>query len=222
MELGKTLLALGALALSGCSVSFTDLKDALLSPDTVPEMTIPAVNRAAIESADLAAVMILSPTTGISSVAVAVQLRDAGVIYNGNDNRGVTLQKGLIYQTLGFGTNLQAVLTTPDDPIALGTPPAAWPDTVTRTYLIAGRGTRYDEITATCQLTVGGATEITVVGVTHRVLEAVEQCETDTGESFNNIHYVDARSGQIWRSSQWTGPVQQNVQIDVIEPFDAN
>ena len=222
LELITRLMPAAALLLAGCATSIGDVKDALLNPPEAPEMVVPRVNRAAIEQADLAAVLVLSPTTGIASVAVAVQKRDAGIVYNSNDNRGITLDRGLVYNTLGLGTNLQAVVTQPGDPLVTGARPADWPSTVQRSYRLSGRGPTFDVINATCAVRVGDTAEIEVVGVTRRAVQIAEVCETEDGTAFNNIHYVNARTGQVWRTSQWTGPDQQNVQVDVIEPFDFN
>ena len=185
-------------------------------------MTVPQVNRAAIEQADLAAVLMLSPSIGLGTVGIAIQLRDGRVVYNSNDNRGVTLEGGLIYSTLGLGTNLQAVTTQDNDPLVREAKAGEWPSQVTRTYYLSQRGPTFAEVTATCRNQVGRNLSIDVVGAQRRVVEVVETCETDTGDSFHNVHYLDAGTGRIWRSSQWTGPVQGNIQVDVIEPFETD
>ena len=210
-----------ACALTGCgAVPFGDVAESIFNPEPEPELSIPNVNRAAIEAADLAAVLVISPATLIAAPAAASQLRGDLLVYKSNDNRNVTMRGGLIYGTLGFGTNLQAVLAQENDPLVNNTVAPDWPASVQRIYQLSGRGTRYTEIEASCGNQISKNTEIDVVGVTRRVVEMVEICETADGEAFNNIHYIDARSGQVWRTSQWTGPAQENVQIDVIEQFD--
>lgn len=207
-------------SLSGCLGTLGQMRDAILNPNPEVEMRVPRVNRAAIEAADLAAVLVLSPTIGLGSVGVAIQMRDGRIIYNANDNRGITLEGGLVYATLGFGTNLQAVTTQSDDPLVRETRAGAWPAEVTRTYYIAQRGTEFAQITATCRNQVGRSLAIEVAEATRQVVEVVEICTTQAGEDFNNVHYLDADTGRIWRTSQWTGPMQTNIQVDVIEQFD--
>jgi len=209
------------LALSGCAASLGQMRDAILNPNPEVEMTVPQVNRAAIEQADLAAVLMLSPSIGLGTVGIAIQMRDGRVVYNSNDNRGITLDGGLIYATLGLGTNLQAVSTQSNDPLVTKAKAGTWPSQVTRTYRLAQRGPSFAQVTATCRNQVGRDLNIDVAGAQRRVVEVVETCETDTGDSFHNVHYLDAGSGSIWRTSQWTGPVQGNIQVDVIEPFEA-
>ena len=207
-------------ALSGCLETLVQVRDAVLNPEPEIEMTIPRVNRKAIEDADLAAVLMLSPTIGIGTVGIAVQMRDGRIIYNSNENRSVTLEGGLIYATLGLGTNLQAVTTQANDPLITEARAGHWPAEVTRTYLLSGRGTEPEQIVTTCTNQTSERANVEIASATRDVVAVVETCQTDTGIDFNNIHYLDAGSGRLWRSIQWTGPVQGNLQIDVIEQFD--
>jgi len=217
----KVVFSAGVLiALSGCGASLGQMRDAILNPNPEVAMTIPQVNRAAIEQADLAAVLMLSPSVGLGAVGIAIQMRDGRIIYNANENRMVTLDGGLIYATRGLGTNLQAVTTQSDDPLVTEAKAGTWPSQVTRTYFLTQRGTSFAQVTATCQNQVGRSLDIDVAGAKRAVVEVVESCETDTAESFHNVHYLDAGNGRIWRTSQWTGPVQGNIQVDVIEPFE--
>ncbi len=208
------------MALSGCLGTLGQVREAIMNPDPEVELTIPQVNRAAIEQADLAAVLMISPEAGIATVGIAIQMRDNRIIYNSNENRGVTLDGGLIYATLGLGTNLQAVTTQPNDPLVTEAKAGAWPSEVTRTYHLAQRGTQFAQITTTCRNQVSRQLQIDVVGANRRVTEVVETCKTAGGEAFNNVHYLDAATGRIWRTSQWTGPVQGNIQVDVIDQFE--
>ncbi len=215
-------MAGAALALSGCLSTLGQMRDAVLNPDPDVEMAVPRVNRAAIEQADLAAVLILSPKIGLGTVGVAIQMRDDRIIYSSNENRGVTLAGGLIYGTLGLGTNLQAVTTRADDPLVNDTKAQDWPSQVTRTYHVSGRGTSFAQIQATCSHQIGRTLTMEIVEANRQVVEVVETCTTDAGAAFNNVHYLDERTGRVWRTSQWTGPDQENIQVDVIEQFDAD
>jgi len=210
------------LALSGCLSTLGQMRDAVLNPDPEVEMAVPRVNRAAIAQADLAAVLILSPKIGLGTVGVAIQMREGGIVYSSNENRGVTLAGGLIYGTLGLGTNLQAVTAEANDPLVNETKAQDWPAQVKRTYYLSGRGTSFEQIEATCSHQIGRTLTIEVVEVNRQVVEVVETCATDTGAAFNNVHYLDERTGRVWRTSQWTGPEQENIQVDVIEQFDAD
>ncbi|WP_342071634.1 YjbF family lipoprotein [Yoonia algicola] len=221
MELIKGVFCAGLVfALSGCMGTLGQMRDAIMNPDPEVEMQVPRVNRAAIEQADLAAVLVLSPTIGLGTVGVAIQMREGRIVYNSNENRGVTLEGGLVYATVGLGTNLQAVTTQSNDPLVTEARAGAWPAEVTRTYHIAQRGTAFAQITATCRNQVGRSLSIDVAEVSRQVVEVVETCTTHAGDDFNNIHYLDAGTGRIWRTSQWTGPEQTNIQVDVIEQFD--
>jgi hypothetical protein len=208
------------ISLSGCIGTLGQMRDAIMNPNDEVEMSIPRVNRAAIEQADLAAVLVLSPTIGLGTVGVAVQMRNGRIIYNSNENRGVTLEGGLVYATLGLGTNLQAVTTQSNDPLVTEARAGNWPAEVTRTYHLSERGPGFVQIMATCRNQVGRSLAIDVAEATRQVVEVVEICKTAAGDDFNNVHYLDAGTGRIWRTSQWTGPIQGNIQVDVIEQFD--
>ena len=58
------------------------MRDAVLNPAAPAALIVPEVNRAAIEQADLAAILILSPKAGMVTVAVAIQLRDERIMYS--------------------------------------------------------------------------------------------------------------------------------------------
>ncbi|MEJ8561276.1 YjbF family lipoprotein [Yoonia sp. GPGPB17] len=217
----KGILSVSAImALSGCLGTLGQMRDAILNPDPEVEMTIPQVNRAAIEQADLAAVLMLSPTVGVATVGIAIQMREGRINYSSNENRGVTLEGGLVYATLGLGTNLQAVTAQDNDPLVTEARAGSWPAEVTRTYHLSRRGTAFEQVTMTCGNQVGRNLVIDVASANRNVVEVIETCKTDAGDTVNNIHYLDAGTGRIWRTSQWTGPVQGNIQVDVIDQFD--
>lgn len=215
----RIIAAAVILGLTGCA-QVNAVTQAILDPDATPEMNIPTVNRAAIEQADLAAVLVLSPSTGIVDVAAAIQARDDLILYSSNENRGVSMNGGLISASLGFGTNLQAVTAGPDDPLATNAIPSAWPNRTSRTYFLSQRGPDYQEISTSCSVVVGSASVIEVVGVSRQTIEIAENCATTEGNTFQNMHYVDPQSGKVWRTLQWTGPVQGSLQLDVIEQFE--
>lgn len=221
LELIKPILMLtAACGLSGCGASLGDMTQAVLNPAPEPQMVVPGVNRAAIEDADLAAVMMLNPDTKIATVGIAIQMREGRINYSSNENRGVTLNGGLIYATLGLGTNLQAVMTAPDDPLVQETHPDEWPAQVSRTLFVPQRGSAAEQIETTCTVRVGSTADIEVVGLKRSVVEVVEDCTSNDGTGFANVHALDARTGRVWRTSQWTGPTQGNIQVDVIDQFD--
>lgn len=191
-----------------------------MNPAEEEEFVVPRVNRAAIEAADLAAVMVQNPELRLVAVGVAIQKRGPLIVYSANDNRGVTMNGGLIYATLGFGTNLLAVKTQPGDPLVEDLRPADWPARVTRTYQIAQRGTTPAEYTATCQTQAGPSTTVAVIEVPRQVTQMTETCTVPGLPDFTNLHFVDSATGRVWQSLQWTGPTQGAIQVDVIDQFE--
>ncbi len=45
-----------------------------------------------------------------------------------------------------------------------------------------------------------------------------ETCSNDEG-SFENLHFAEAATGQVWRSLQWTGPQQGLVDLEIVLPY---
>ncbi|MEM8536490.1 MAG: YjbF family lipoprotein [Pseudomonadota bacterium] len=223
MELIRvTICALVLAALSACGSPIGDIAQVVWDNRNAEEdapAPPPRVNRAAIEQADLAAIVVTGERFGLTAIAAAVQKREDRIVYNSNENRGVTLQGGLVYTTLGFGANLQAVLVAPGDPLVEKLPPDAWPDRVSRTYLVSGRGPVFDRIDATCTIRRGDEAVIDVVRANRNAVALTEVCTTDAGERFVNQHFIDPSDGEMWRSLQWTGPMQGYVLVDVVEPF---
>ena len=61
---------------------------------------------------------------------------------------------------------------------------------------------------------------IDVAGLDREVAPIKETCLTDGDLEFENVHFVDTATGQVWRSAQWTGPMQDILQIDIVEQFE--
>jgi len=221
LELVKSSLCLIAvLTLSACGSPLGSIAQAALDRGDASGPNVPTVNRAAVEQADLAVIIVNAPAAGIATVTVAIQQRGDLIVYSSNENRGVVMHGGLVYATLGFGTNLQAVITQQDDPLVANLRPAAWPEQTMRRYQIAQRGVNFGEITANCSVQVGAVQVIDVAGLDREVAPIKETCQTDGDLEFENVHFVDTATGQVWRSAQWTGPMQGILQIDIVEQFE--
>ena len=49
-------------------------------------------------------------------------------------------------------------------------------------------------------------------------MEIAEYCDGPAG-SFENLHFADAAPGFVWRSTQWTGPKQGAVDVEIVLPY---
>ncbi|MEO1637684.1 MAG: YjbF family lipoprotein [Pseudomonadota bacterium] len=220
----KVALGVVLVATAGCGSPVSDLAQAVWGARGGEEEAEPAPalrpDRAAIEAADLAAIVIAGEQYGVTAIAGAIQLREDRVIFNSSENRSVMLDGGLIYTTRGFGENLQAVETAADDPLVTKASPADWPDELTRTYLFSGYGPQFAPLIATCRISVGSdVAQIDVVEATRNAVTITERCTAENGSAFTNQHFVDPADGEVWRTLQWTGPKQGFILVDVIEPF---
>ena len=61
--------------------------------------------------------------------------------------------------------------------------------------------------------------EIEIVEVVHQGTQVAEFCEGPDA-SFQNLLFVGADTGRIWRSLQWLGPDQGSIDVEIIEPFE--
>ncbi len=147
----------------------------------------------------------------------ARSLNDDYVTYASQLQQTLTLRGSLITASRAIDTDLLALRSDANDPVAVLTKPADWPAQVSRDYHIAGDGPSGTVYSVTCQLTEGPAFELELLDKVFDTQIMQDKCSGD-GVSFTNIHLVQA-NGQILRSAQWLGPQQGTIEIDILEPF---
>lgn len=216
----KIISCAALLVLAGCGVSplGTAVIDAVIDgPD--PQADRITVDRSFFEEQDLAALIVYSASSQIEAVGVAIQKRGTAITYAAAENRSIVMNGSLIQSTRGFGTNLQAVQTSADDPLMQQLGVQDWPERIERTYLFSGRGVDFEAIVVNCTVAIGEPQTVPVAGEDRTDPVVRENCVTDTGEQFRNTHLLDPQTGKIWGSAQWTGPIQGEISLQVIEPF---
>lgn len=225
----RTKLVLGAaiLALSGCSSAggVNPVISAVWNrvrpgPDAAapaPATTAPALTRARIEELDIAMIRVrVGGATG-GNLLTARTLNDGYATYSGSTQQTVTLYTSLITATRGIGFDLLSVLHAANDPIAVKTPLADWPESVPRDYRFAADGPSGRNVHVTCRFQPGPSYPLEIVEVTYDTKVVQEFC---TGEAeFMNLHFVDS-DGQLWRSAQWVGVEMGQFEIDILEPLE--
>ncbi len=174
---------------------------------------------APIHEKGVAAVRIEAPDTGLADVLIAIALEDDRLTYLGRSNRTVVMRGGLLVATHGFGYDPAPIETDGDDPIARPRPTAAWPDSYARIYRTWGMGPEGQRFDVTCTAKAGDMGTIDFVTPPVVVQRMSETCR-GSGIRFTNTYEVEPETGAIWRSSQWTGPQQGLVKVDIIEPFE--
>jgi len=147
----------------------------------------------------------------------ARSLNDDYVTYASQLQQTLTLRGSLITASRGIDTDLLALRSDIDDPVAVLTMPKDWPSNISRDYHMPGDGPSGIVYSVTCQLEAGSAYELALLDKVFETQIMQYMCDGDD-VSFINTHLVDA-TGQILQSSQWLGPRQGSIEIDVLEPF---
>ncbi len=147
----------------------------------------------------------------------ARSLNDDYVTYASQLQQTLTLRGSLITASRGIDTDLLALRSDMDDPVAVLTVPADWPARITRDYHMPGDGPSGTVYSVTCDLTAGPEYELALLDKVFDTQVMQYRCDGD-GVSFINRHLVDA-TGQVMQSTQWLGPRQGSIEIDVLEPL---
>ena len=59
---------------------------------------------------------------------------------------------------------------------------------------------------------------MTILQVRYQGVQISETCAGPSG-TFENLHFVDASSGAVWRSLQWVGPKMELLDLQILEPY---
>ena len=183
----------------------------------VPATPAPALTRARIDELDIAMIRVKVGDAQSGSILTARTLNGGYVTYASSNQQTITLFGALVTAHRGIAYDLLSVAHASNDPIAIRTPLEDWPSAVDRTYRLAGNGPEGEVLKVSCALRVGPPYPITQVEVTYETRIVQESCTGDA--TFMNLHMV-AEDGQIWRTAQWTGPLMNQMEIEILEPLD--
>ncbi len=147
----------------------------------------------------------------------ARSLNDDYVTYASQLQQTITMRGSLITASRAISTDLLAVRSDLNDPVAVLTTPENWPQTVTRDYHVSGDGPSGRVFSVRCEISKGPEFELELLDKVFDTIIMQDKCVGD-GVEFTNIHLIDA-AGQVLRSAQWLGPEQGTIEIDVLEPF---
>lgn len=176
------------------------------------------VTREALTRADVAAIRVGVPDHPSRTLLFAASENGAYVTYSSVLRQNFTLRGAQITGVRGVGWDLLSAASSQPDPLVSPIPPAQWPSSVRRTYFFPnftpqGRVEVYD-----CRFAFGAVEEMVIVQRRHRGVLVTETCTGDYG-SFENLHFADVGSGQVWRSLQWVGPQQGIIDLEIVVPF---
>lgn len=219
--LGAALLGLLAACSNG---EFNPIVDRavqeILPGERAPEQKAPKtpVTREALNRADVAAIRVGLLDHPSRTLLFAASENGGYVTYSSVLRQNFTLNGALITGVRGVGWDLLSAASSRPDPLVTPIPPGRWPAGVKRTYVFPnftpqGRVEVYD-----CRFETGAVRELVIVQQRHRGVEVTETCTGAFG-SFENLHFADVNTGQVWRSLQWVGPQQGIIDLEILVPF---
>lgn len=139
------------------------------------------------------------------------------VTYASAFRQSLTLRGAQVTASRGLGFDLLSATSSQPDPLVRPIPPDSWPATVRRSYEFPAWAPQGEIQSFECHYERGAVRDIVILDQPHRGVEISETCTGPSG-SFENLHFVDA-GGTVWRSLQWLGPRQGNVDVEVVLPY---
>ncbi|MHA3979731.1 YjbF family lipoprotein [Halovulum sp. GXIMD14794] len=201
-------------------------KDDKVAEATAEAARTPAeLTRAQIEATGTAMIRARLATEASRSIMSAATVNGGYVSYISRFGQMVTMNGSLVTGTRGLGYDLLSVQPGAADPVSRPLPLANWPAAVTRIYFFPGDdGPEGDPLQVNCSYVPGETRQIEIVEITYTGIQVEEQCAgvdiNGQQVAFSNYHFVNPRSGMIWRTLQWVGPQQGFLDVEILEPFD--
>ena len=175
------------------------------------------VTREAINRADVATIRIRLPGDKQPSYMSAASDNGGFVTYASAFRQSLTLRGAQVTASRGLGFDLLSATSSQPDPLVRPIPPDSWPATVRRSYEFPAWAPQGEIQSFECHYERGAVRDIVILDQPHRGVEISETCTGPSG-SFENLHFVDA-GGTVWRSLQWLGPRQGNVDVEIVLPY---
>jgi len=177
------------------------------------------ITRAQIEKFDVAMVRANLQGETVAPLMIARAVNQGYATYLSQAGQSITMRGSLVTSTRGLGTDLLSVEHQGNDPLAQPTLPGNWPSSTMRTYYLPGIGLKGAPVVVTCAVKRIKDHDIEVVETPFKTTQMSEFCKTDDGQSFNNHHFVDRATGQIWVTQQWIGPKMAPMALEILEPL---
>jgi hypothetical protein len=176
------------------------------------------VTRETVEASGAAVIRARLLTDELPGYYFAAAENGGYVTYASQFRQTLTLLNRQVTGSRGLGWDLLSATSSRPDPLVTPIPPASWPAAVTRTYEFPADAAQGELVRYQCRFEPGPLQEISILGVRHRGVEITEVC-TGAGGSFENLHLADPSTGTIWRTIQWTGPKQGQIDVEIVEPY---
>ncbi len=139
-------------------------------------------------------------------------------IFRSSDRKTLTFVDGLLVATRGLGDDMMA--SDLSDTRMLLESGISGANKSIRTHKWLGGESQVITVTYICQLEDFGIRSITSIHKQFRLRKYTETCKegTDGGVEFTNTYWQHPKTGVIWKSRQWAGPVTGYIGIEVLIP----
>lgn len=194
--------------------------DAAATVDTKKKGPPRRITRAEIEKFNVAMVRANLQGESVAPLMIARAVNEGYATYLSKAGQSITLKGALVTSTRGLGTDLLSVEHSANDPLSKPTQIANWPSSTRRIYYVPGTGLKGTPISLSCDVKRIKDHDIEVAQTPFETTQMTEVCQTDTGQSFANHHFVDRNTGQIWVTQQWIGPDMAPIGLEILEPLD--
>ncbi|CAN5702547.1 hypothetical protein BH23PSE1_BH23PSE1_04660 [soil metagenome] len=224
---GRAALLLAGAALAGCTSegvnpivgAVVGETASLLRPgrDEGPAEPPRTLTREAIEAMGTAAIRGRALPDGPPTLLLASAANGPYVTYSSTLRQSLTLRASQLTGTRGLGHDLLSATSSGRDPLAQPTPPEAWPSQITRRYEFPAPGPRGRVAEYVCRCSFDETRSSASLTAEYTGVEVSETCAGPQG-TFENLHFVEFGTGTVWRSIQWSGPLQGSIDIEIIAP----
>ena len=178
----------------------------------------PAITRESVIRADVAMIRARLVDDESPTYLLAASNNGGYITFASQLRQTMTLRGSRVTATRGLGWDLLSSTASSPDPLSQAIPVTRWPSEVTRSYEFPSDSPSGRIVTYTCRFERGAAGEFVILQQRHQGIEMSETCSNAEG-SFENLHFADAATGQVWRSLQWTGPQQGLVDLEIVLPY---
>lgn len=215
------IVSLALFVASGCQIA-RDLNESWEDFNTIVNFvrdggSKSSVDRAAVTTIPFAT---LGFRYGGSPQAIITLSQSQGtrLYWISRDGLSIVTEHGRIVGTSGFPGNLTGGKTTTQDPLALPHG-EGWPELSLFRILDYKDDYGFGH-SMKCTLQQAGPEEITVLGATFTAKKYFESCSVPTLKwSFENTHWMDSRTGFVWRTRQWVSPAHKKpIELEVLRP----
>lgn len=139
------------------------------------------------------------------------------LLWTAADHRALLTANGRVTRSAGFDWNLAETSFSQPDPVQSGLQQMTTNVLLVRTFDL--RDVDRFGVSVQSTFTPAGKTKISILGASLDVLEVHEDCHCDDLDwNFQNIFWVDADSGFVWRSVQNIHPNLSALTIEVLRP----